>query len=102
MSTKTQREGLALLEIFTAAAVFVLVTVLVIILLQIGFYAMRDRELVRKNIAPAEFADLRAEQVARLAEPVRWVNEEAGRVGMPIDKATASVVRTNGGGTTAP
>ena len=102
MSTKTQREGLALLEIFTAAAVFVLVTVLVIILLQIGFFVMRDRELERKIVTPREFADLRAEQLARLAEPVRWVDESAGRIGMPIDQAMAAVVRANGGRTEEP
>lgn len=102
MSTKTQKEGLALMQIFTATAAFILLTVLSIILLQIVFHVMQNAEMERKTVIPAGFSILRDEQLARLEEPVRWVDEDKGKVGMPIDKAVEAVIRANGGEVDAP
>lgn len=94
MSTEnTPREGLALPQIVAAGLVFALITVVIILLLEIGFYAMRDAEVARKSVTSEEAAMLEAAQAAKLQEPVRWVDAEAGRVGMPIEKAMAAVVR---------
>ena len=94
MSTEsTPREGLALMQIVTAGLVFALITVVAILLLEIGFYAMRDHEVARKATVSEAAALLEAEQAARLTEGVRWVDRDAGRVGMPIETAMAAVVR---------
>ena len=102
MSEKTQKEGLALQEIFTATAAFILITVLVVLLLQIGFHVMRNNELERKTVLSPEFTNLEAEQKARLDEPLRWVDKDAGTVGLPIEKAMAAVVRNNSGAADSP
>ncbi len=98
MSTQqTEREGLALTEIVTASLSFLLITVLVIILLQILFHVVMGGEIDRKNVVSAEAVELEAAQLAKLDEPLRWVDAEAGRVGMPIEDAMAAVVRRHGG-----
>jgi hypothetical protein len=102
LSTKTQKEGLALVDIFTVTLSFILLTALSVVLLQIAFFVMRNHEVERKTVIPAAFSLQRDEQRARLEEPVRWVNQEAGKVGMPIYKAISAVIRANAGEAATP
>lgn len=102
MSTaKAEKEGLALLQIVTYTSVLVLGTVIAIILLQILFYVMRDREIERKTAAPMEFAALRAEQLGALEGGPRWTDRENGKVALGLEAAVQAVIRRYGEGATA-
>jgi len=102
MSTaKAEKEGLALLQIVTYTGALVLSTVIVIILLQILFYVMRDREIERKTAAPQEFGSLKAEQLGALEGGPRWVDREKGTVALGLEAAERAVIRRYGEGATA-
>jgi len=94
-TAKAEREGLALLEIITSGAVLFLVTVILVILLQIVFFVMRDDEVVRKTVMSQEFELMKSEQVAVLNSGMRWINRDKGIVGMSLDQAFETVIRTN-------
>lgn len=100
-SAKAEKEGLALLQIVTYTGALVLSTVIVIILLQILFYVMRDQEVERKTATPLEYAGLKAEQLGALEGGPRWVDREKGTVALGLEAARQAVIRRYGEGATA-
>jgi hypothetical protein len=52
-------------------------------------------------VTPEELAGARAEQLERL-HTYRWVDEKAGTVAIPIERAMALVVAEQGGATRLP
>ena len=77
--------------------VFAIVLFVVVVILQAYFYRQRAEEDARKAVAvaPEELSLLRAQQLGEL-HGYRWVNESAGVVGIPIERAMALLVRFGG------
>ncbi|HPF36340.1 hypothetical protein KDK88_07425 [bacterium] len=98
---KAEKEGLALPEIVTGAVALALITIIVIIGLQILYYVMVDREVVRKTVPSQEYANLKAEQLGLLEGAPRWADQPGGKVAMGLEAATQAVVRRYGEGATA-
>lgn len=67
--------------------------VVVVLVLQAYFYETESREAERKTVAPAfeELVAQRAEQQEQL-NSYRWIDEKAGIVGLPIERAMELVV----------
>ncbi len=102
MSTaKAEDEGLAVVEIFTVGAALFLVTAILVILLQILFFVVRDQEIERKRVTSDEFSLLKSVQLASLQSGPRWINQEKGTVGMSLDQAFDAVIRAYGEGAEA-
>ena len=71
--------------IVSVAAVF-----LIVVMLQVVFYRMQEREVARKSLdhAPEELAQLRASQQAEL-HSYGWIDEAGGVAQIPIERAMA-------------
>jgi len=71
-----------------------ILTFVVIIALQAVFYQVERAEQRRKVdvVQPEDLARFRAEQ-AELLHGYRWVDQSAGVVAIPVDRAMALVVR---------
>jgi len=67
--------------------------VIVVVLLQAYYFYSEQRESERKVVAvvPEELAQARAEQVGQL-NSYRWIDEEAGVVAIPIERAMELLV----------
>ena len=67
---------------------------LVVILLQIVFFRMQEMETAKKvvSMAPEELATMRAQQQANL-NGYGWVDESAGVVRIPIERAMELTVQ---------
>jgi len=74
--------------------------VVVVLVLQAYFYGAESREAERKTVAPAfeELVAQRADQQEQL-NSYRWIDEKAGIVGLPIERAMELVVAREGAGT---
>jgi hypothetical protein len=74
--------------IVSVAAVF-----LIVVMLQVVFYRMQEREVARKSLdhAPEELAQLRASQQAEL-HSYGWIDEAGGVAQIPIERAMALTV----------
>jgi hypothetical protein len=96
---RTAADKTDLHNIVTWGLVFALGLVVSILALEIGFQLVQRRQFERKvvEVAPAELLALRASQQAVLQQGVRWVDGNAGLVGMPIEMAMDAVVRRHGG-----
>jgi len=79
-------------------AVGVILLVICVVLLQAYFYAAERREAQRKVVAvvPEELAQTRADQLGVL-NSYRWIDEKAGVVGIPIERAMALVAAERAG-----
>jgi hypothetical protein len=88
------RENLDTPLIITVGVLLVILTFVLILLLQAGFYRADAEENTRKVVAPRneELASLRAAQEADL-HTYRWIDKEKGHVAIPIERAMAEVVR---------
>lgn len=75
-----------------AAAAFLFAAAL---FLQGGFKAALAEEIEHKTLTPVdpEIEQALAEQQARLDEGVRWIDEEQGVVGLPIEAAIDALVK---------
>ena len=84
-------------------AVSAILLVAIVVLLQAFFYRAEQGEIAVKVVAvtPEELAGARAEQLERL-HTYRWVDEKAGTVAIPIERAMALVVAEHGGTTRLP
>jgi hypothetical protein len=73
--------------------------VVCVVLLQAYFYRSEADEVRRKvlAVAPEELAQARAEQLGVL-NSYRWIDEKAGIVGIPIDRAMELVVAERAAG----
>ena len=71
-------------------AVGAILLVICVVLLQAYFYSSEKAEAGRKVVAvmPEELAQARAEQLG-LLNSYRWIDEKAGIVGIPIERAMA-------------
>ena len=88
----------ALVGIVGAVLLFV-----VIVLLQAYFYGAEREETNRKLVTPAseELVRTRAEQ-QELLHSYRWIDQEGGVVGLPIERAMElALARSGSGGKTA-
>jgi len=74
-------------------AVGAILLVICVVLLQAYFHASEKQEALRKVVAivPEELAQARAEQLGVL-NSYRWIDEKAGVVGIPVERAMALVV----------
>ena len=81
-------------------AVGAILLVICVVLLQAYFYRSEADEVRRKvvAVAPEELAQARAEQLGVL-NSYRWIDEKAGVVGIPIDRAMELVVAERAAGT---
>jgi hypothetical protein len=88
------RENLDTPLIITVGVLLVVVTFVLILLLQAGFYRAETAENTRKVVEPRseELASLRAAQETDL-HAYRWVDKEKGHVAIPIERAMAEIVR---------
>jgi hypothetical protein len=68
--------------------VSVVAVFLIVVMLQIVFYRMQEREVARKSLdlAPEELAQLRASQQAEL-HSYGWIDEAGGVARIPIERA---------------
>jgi hypothetical protein len=84
-----------------AAAAFLFAAAL---FLQGGFNAALAQETEQKTLTPVDPAieQALAEQQARLNEGVRWIDEEQGVVGLPIDAAMDALVKRSEAETSQP
>ena len=76
-----------------AGVVGAILLVICVVLLQAYFHASEKQEALRKVVAvvPEELAQARADQLGVL-NSYRWIDEKAGVVGIPIERAMALVV----------
>jgi hypothetical protein len=88
------RENLDTSLIITVGVLLVILTFVLILLLQAGFYRAEAEENTRKVVEPRseELASLRAAQEADL-HAYRWIDKEKGRIGIPVERAMAEIVR---------
>ena len=88
------RENLDTPLIITVGVLLVIVTFVLILLLQAGFYRAETEEHARKVIEPRseELASWQAAQEADL-HAYRWLDKAQGRIGIPIERAMAEIVR---------
>lgn len=88
------RENLDTPLIITVGVLLVILTFVIVLLLQAGFYRAESDEHVRKVVEPRneELASALAAQQADL-HAYRWLDKEKGRVGIPIERAMAEVLR---------
>ena len=87
--------GATLLVGFVGTCLFVFVVLYIHVLFENHRTAEERRKQI--NVAPAELMQYRAEQEA-LLHGYRWVDEEAGVVQIPIERAMELVVAESGGG----
>lgn len=75
----------------------VLITVLVVIGLEVIYYRTAQAEITRKEIelVSPELEAMRQQQADRL-DHYRWVDQEAGTVAIPIDRAIELIVEEHG------
>jgi len=92
-----QQQGVTRIPIERAMALVVgavgaILLVICVVLLQAYFYSSERAEAKRKVVAvvPEELALARAEQLGVL-NSYRWIDEKAGLVGIPIERAMALV-----------
>jgi len=85
--------------IVTIGVLFVVLTFVLIILLQVYFFKAQAKEHVRKVIEPksAELSGYLADQATEL-HSYRWIDREQGTVGIPIERAMALIVQEAGSG----
>ncbi len=69
-----------------------LVLLVSILLLQILYYGVLQDEMASKQNNFTETRALRDSQVQQIEGSVRWIDEESGVVGMPIEMAMERVV----------
>ncbi len=84
MSSDDPKAGtVVFVGIVSAVAVF-----LIVVMLQIVFYRMQEREIARKtlDLAPEELAQLRASQQAEL-HSYGWIDQAGGVARIPIERA---------------
>lgn len=88
------RENLDTPLIITVGVLLVIVTFVLILLLQAGFHRAETEEHARKVITPRseELATVQAAQEADL-HAYRWLDKATGRIGIPIERAMAEIVR---------
>jgi hypothetical protein len=79
--------------IVTIGVLFVVLTFVLIILLQVYFYKAQAKEYTRKVIEPksAALSSHLADQTAEL-HSYRWIDQQKGIVGIPIERAMELVV----------
>jgi len=84
--------------IITIGVLFVVLTFVLIILLQVYFYKAQAKEYADKVIEPksAELSVHLANQAAELHN-YRWIDQKKGVVGIPIERAMELIVEENAG-----
>ncbi|MDQ7007869.1 MAG: hypothetical protein Q9Q40_11620 [Acidobacteriota bacterium] len=91
-------DPLALGFVLAAGCIIVIATVLALE----GFYNFAERRMLEQRVVAVEdttLARVRAEQLEKLTE-YRWIDQQAGRVQVPIERAMELVIEdeARGGG----
>jgi len=88
------RENLDTFMVVTVGMLLVILVFVLILLLQAWFYSAQTEEYTRKVIEPRneQLASAIADQQTRL-HSYRWIDQENGVVGIPVERAMEKVVR---------
>ena len=79
------------------AFISVLVLIVTILFLQVVYYGVLKDEVIAKRPTSYPVDQERQTQIAQIEQGVRWVDKDAGIVGMPIEMAMDQVVASRQG-----
>lgn len=98
MVTEGSGSGFPTFAVVCSALAVLAVVFALSMFLEGGWLAMRSREYERKVLAPenTEVQEALAAQEAALDAGYRWIDQEAGKVGLPVDRAVELIVERGG------
>jgi hypothetical protein len=100
MAAAEKKKGFDTLAVALSAMAALILVWVVSLFLRGGFLAAQAREYDAKVLAPVNetVRTYRAEQQALLDGGYRWIDQQEGTVGIPVDRAVDLVVERHGSG----